>query len=51
MVNEESVGSEVKKLALSLLVNLAVDASIAEKLYSDALVKVCICFVRETSFY
>lgn len=40
VVNEENIGSEVKKMALWMLGNVAVDAAIAAKMYSDALLKV-----------
>ena len=40
VVNEEKVGSVVKKQALVLMANLAMDATIKPKMFSESLLKV-----------
>ena len=40
VINEESVGSEVKREAFSLMANLANDATNRSKIFSEFLLKV-----------
>ena len=40
VINEENIGSEVKKFALNLMVNLADNATNRPKMFSESLLKV-----------
>ena len=40
VINEEKVGSEVKKQALMVMKNLSIDAMIASKMFSESLLNV-----------